>query len=864
MAMITSWFDCDLQKAVQVQTLNGNVFSLDNNGSRIAVRIFDGGAKTTVSGSVTANCILPDGSTVNVNGTLTTVNSQSVAYIDVPQSCLLIPGWLKITIKLTDSSVITTLAAIITNVYRTKTDNVITPSQQIISDWNAEISTAIGNQNAAIAAQDTKIESLKSAISNTAIDVLRYGTPTLPISNGGVQATKVDDSTIHAEGTISSSAFFTYYANVNALPQWLEKGKTYTLVISGATSGNTDGVYFEVLGFSNGSTQVSFTGYKYLNGKYNFKIPDDFVGGVYIRVGWLGANSGHVVNETITYHIYSQTDEDILQTDQSVHFYHGNTTDFVSCDDVPTGVILFVSSSGGVKEISDFPFNSAGTLVCMGSPDWPIQYAFSWNTSVVKVKSRNRGLNSTWNNWADTSTDISLCMKYVPSYSYESCDDIANQSILFIGSSGGVLSIPDAPFIGFLQTIYVTSSIIFQIMYPWQPTNHIKYRIKNFDGWTSWLEIGSGSITNVTQNITRDTYNNTINITTSPTITTDSNGWLQPVDTNTADETGKTDMSGAILSMLNDTGYCHLAPGIYYVSGNIDMPANSMIEGCGKQTIIRLLQSVNSGYIARMHTRSTIKNVCFSGGYSAGDISDGNIGGRKGIIYIGNRDGHDTGVTPSTCTLCQIEGCWFENLDSGFYGYNAGGGLQEGVEVSNCYFTRCKAGINIDYWTEYSKFVNCVTFQCYYGCINNGGNNVFMNCTFHGVIGFLIDNSAGDKANSAHGSVIGCTFNHIDNMNNPSQLGKGIGIKVLNTTAGFIFANCQLWYGRIHIENSSGIQISGCEFGGIGDSQYPVLELSGSTPVFIDNCLFQSLPSNSISCPVKFSNCWTYAGVAVT
>ena len=47
MAKITSWFNCDLQKAVHVQTLGGNVFSLDNLGSRISVRIFDGEEKAT-------------------------------------------------------------------------------------------------------------------------------------------------------------------------------------------------------------------------------------------------------------------------------------------------------------------------------------------------------------------------------------------------------------------------------------------------------------------------------------------------------------------------------------------------------------------------------------------------------------------------------------------------------------------------------------------------------------------------------------------------------------------------------------------------------------------------------------------------
>jgi hypothetical protein len=67
--------------------------------------------------------------------------------------------------------VITTLAAIVANVYMTKTDNVITPSQQIITDWNAEIS-------AAIATQDAKINNLES---NFAPD---YSELTFPISYG--------------------------------------------------------------------------------------------------------------------------------------------------------------------------------------------------------------------------------------------------------------------------------------------------------------------------------------------------------------------------------------------------------------------------------------------------------------------------------------------------------------------------------------------------------------------------------------------------------------------------------------------------------------------------------------------------------
>ena len=164
MAVVENRFVCDLSKPVQAQALKGNVFSLDNLGSRLSVLIYNNGQPSTISGSVTANCILPDGSTVNVNGGLTTENGGSKAYVDVPQSCLLIPGILKIAIKCTSSSVITTLAAIVANVYMTKTDNVITPSQQIIADWNAEISASLANQ-------DAEISDIKSALNVYQADV---------------------------------------------------------------------------------------------------------------------------------------------------------------------------------------------------------------------------------------------------------------------------------------------------------------------------------------------------------------------------------------------------------------------------------------------------------------------------------------------------------------------------------------------------------------------------------------------------------------------------------------------------------------------------------------------------------------------
>lgn len=776
MAMIETWFSQDLTEPVQVHQLDGNVFSQDNQGNLIGVNVFDGGAPATISGTVSANVIRADGETVAVTGVLT----GNSCYIILPSAAYAVPGIISVVIKLTGGGSTATLCAVVANVYQSATDATVDPGTIIpsVQDLIEQIQEAVDSIPLDYSELSDFAENIFYAIQKNAVDILCYGKATVPLTAQGITATKVSKSVYHFEGRITGANFISFYESITEFPKFIEKGKKYIITINGASENNK--IYFDVIGWPNGSTvsPTYFTSFLTQNGVYSFTIPETFSGGVYIRAGWLSADAGSDVSETIEYHIFSPIETEILKYNNIL--YAGgwaNGAGVYDCNDVNDNVILFVEASGGVASVANFPYSSAG----------------------------------------------------------------------------------------FFANLQVTNDIKWQIAFPWYPgTLDPKYRVCRFGTFTEWVSFGGGGSTvTIEQEVSRDTYNNEYNISVSPQITTDANGWLQPVDTDTESETGKTDMTSAIMAMLNSTGYCHLAPGIYYVSGNIDMPAGSMIEGCGDQTIIRLLQSTTSGYIVRMHTKSTLKNVRLSGGYNPGDISNANIGGRKGVNYIGNRDGQTPTVTPSTCTLCVIEGCFFENLDSGIYGYNAGGGLQNGLVVSDCYFTRCKAGINLDYWVEYCKFTNCVMFQCYFACINNGGNNVFTACTFHGVVGFLIDNSANNKQNIAHGSVIGCTFNHIDNMNNPSELGQGYGVKVLNAPHGFIFANCQLWYGRVHVENSPGVQFTGCEFGGLGGSSYPVIETSGSGILFVDNCLFATQPVFALSGAGKFSNCWTYSGAAV-
>ena len=336
---------------------------------------------------------------------------------------------------------------------------------------------------------------------------------------------------------------------------------------------------------------------------------------------------------------------------------------------------------------------------------------------------------------------------------------------------------------------------------------------------------------NTTVNKTVEQVENTFNMTVSPTITTDTNGWLQSVNSRTSDESGKTDMTPAIMAMLTETGYCHLGEGVFYVSGNIDMPEGSRIEGCGYNTIIQLLSSVESGYCVRMQKRNTISNLRINGAFSSITI-DGTQGTRTGILFVANEDGQEGGAAfDSEC--CMVNNVWIDNFsDSGIKCHNTSISTFRGMYATNVYIARCWAAINIDYYSEFHKFTNVCTYSSWYGCINNGGNNVFTACTFNAYyIGFYID---GTQPNAAHGTINGCTFCHIGSNN-------GTAIKVENIVAGYIIANCQIWYCGIEVVNCRGVLFDGCEFGRGKESDGSVcasISVSGGELTMFNGCIF--------------------------
>ena len=322
-----------------------------------------------------------------------------------------------------------------------------------------------------------------------------------------------------------------------------------------------------------------------------------------------------------------------------------------------------------------------------------------------------------------------------------------------------------------------------------------------------------------------------------------------------------TDRSAEILAALTTYGECRLDAGVYYVSG-LEMPEGSKIIGAGENTIIRLASSVTNGYCVRIHRYSTIQGVTFSGGTSAPaniNTDGAAIGTRHGVYLAANADG--SGSTHSGALMNIITECRFEYFDgAGFFAENTGGGLYNSVIMDKCIFYKCMCGIDMHYYSEYAKFSDCVMYQCNVACINNGGNNIFSGCTFHGVRGFVIDNTNADKTNNSHGSCIGCVFNHINNQNMGSTLGGGKGVEIINAQNGFVFSGCQLWYCEVSLIDSRGVMFSDCLFGGnaTNSPKITVSVSSGKTDygARFESCDFHSVPVLSVTANTQFIECY--------
>ena len=491
MARIETWFNQDLKKPVKVQYIDGNVFSQDNYGNIVGVNVLSNGTEVDVGGSVSANVIRSDGTTVAITG----VSEGNKAYVILPQSAYSVPGVISIIIKSTNGSVITTLCAVVANVYQSTTDTVIDPGtiipsvQTLIADINAAVATIpadysslwqrlapVFNENTSYrggqyVVYDGMLYRFKRSHSGSwnagHVDAINIGNEIYRIKDGlfefdvfdtffgvltkesgisqGVTFTWNSNGTCSVSGGTSTTAAVNNIYSNSRIPQGVVAGKKYR-VLYRTTDPNIK------LGFVFRQTESGTATYEYLTGDSDITIP---TGTQYMVVRlFVGASTSITGTATISKICMLNN----IPVDTFNDIYCGNS----KATNIPAGFTYFDGitqyNSGNRMTPANFPINSyvytSGERLSDDFPhdDDKYYYLFSFtnlhNTAISKYFLYRSDAN-------DLTTGITFNSGATVSWSINTGKTM---KVLCIGSSFGQDSIVYAPFIvnTFKQDITLT------------------------------------------------------------------------------------------------------------------------------------------------------------------------------------------------------------------------------------------------------------------------------------------------------------------------------------------------------------------------------------------------------------------------
>lgn len=814
MAQFKQWFDQDLTDDIVVRHCESVMFTGDDQGAVVGVRLYDNGTPYSGGGAVTGAVKRSDGGRVALTGTL----SGNAASVVIPAAALAYAGPIGVQIILTVGSQKTTVLKAVYGVDDTS-GTPVDPGELVpdIDDLLAEIET-MRQATAAATAAANDAEGFVEAVAE-------YNVFNIPTTNkegstrNGVVTTVTGPYSIHAEGTATANWFHIMWS-IPALPDYLEAGDTIYLLCESTQSN----VSMQLLTTTDGST---WTTVQRIYGYTEYTIPAGVVGIAYRAF----AASGVSVNADIKAGIL--TNKPVAQ--DTILAFNGleNHTDLN--DVTETGITTMYDAVTYANAPSDVGTGYLWTINSSSSI-FQLLYAFSGN----KVYKRSRNVRGVWRAWALLDTDDGTFLRYKGVMASTDFNDETETGIKTV-SSGTTYA--NAPFVGagFLWVVNCSTSVL-QLMYDFSGNQLYKRRRNIQSVWSSWARIGGGDVTN---QYTFNQYTNTYNVTSTPTITTGTNNYL-------ASTGDTTDRTADIAAMLTQTGICNLGPGLFVVN-NLSMPKNTALLGSGPKTELRLAGTAD-GYAVKMSDYCQVSDLTISG--AAADITlPETVGGRHGILWQGNyTENHNGNLQPkqglvSDVAICRMTGGGITCYDTGYSTFN-------NLCVVNAQIRNCGAGINVSYWSEFHKFTNCRCFGCLYGCINNGGNNMFVNCDFSSCQnGFLMDNSQGQSPNNAHGACIGCIFHHTANNT-------GVGIKILNCDNGYIFDGCQIGFSRTIIEDSVGIVFSNTFFGQATNCD---ITITGGGAITFANNMHIAKPPITVTnnANVHFVNCYVASTGAV-
>lgn len=297
----------------------------------------------------------------------------------------------------------------------------------------------------------------------------------------------------------------------------------------------------------------------------------------------------------------------------------------------------------------------------------------------------------------------------------------------------------------------------------------------------------------------------------------------------TGDNTDRTDEVTAALNAFKNVKF---ASGEFYLD-YITLAEGNNVYGEGRSSIIRSLDT-NYNAVFAMANDCSIHDLWFKG--SDASARDETITDRNAIDFIGS--GLQRGMIYNV-TIDNFSG-------SGIKLSNTGTDISSHCIIDNVEISGCSAGINIDYSSEYHRISNCSVQRCWYGMVNNGGNNIISCCDFSGnIIGLLMEDNDGSAPNNTHGSIVGCTFNH--SRSALGEANKGTAIKLTGLDYGEIFSACQVFFGSVIIDECVGIRFIGLNVG----SSVPFTITDSYLITFSDSTFKEA--ANSATSPVTQS-----------
>ncbi|MBR0463459.1 MAG: hypothetical protein IJJ23_03645 [Clostridia bacterium] len=851
----------NLDAPVVPEGLTGGLYATEYDAHKFIITAYRGKTEIALDGQVTGSFIRADSGTETLTGSVVDGKAQ----LTLPASCYAVPGRFALTIYNTSvSGSKATIYAAVGSVYQTTTGTIIDPGS-VVPDIT-DITAAYNSMLDATAAATAAAESVPGIIAPTFSVSLPYNTGDIVYYNGSLYRF----ITAHVAGAWSASETVAVVTDneVAALAKTQKAANAFDFLngeinyesrtINSVTFSWTDRVCTVSGQYTSGNTPTSRL---YNNSS---KLP-----------------RGMKVGETY-YVSFASSSANVML---AIYPYISGTLD-------RTAVILRTANST-YPNIRSFilPANTTGLLVRLEAvtPNTAIsattsdvmilgEYTQGWLRSYIGDKydtatAYAQGARNILAEFANYESRTAGNIKWTWSggvCTVESTDGEAASTQSTSRLYTDTTHMPTGLTAGGLYYVHytTTSGTVWLDVYCYkQDTTSTKYIYKG-DGL---LKIPSDTVgilirleVAVGTELPGDVTVSAVGIETAPPNAALMDCRLYP----TGDSSDRTE---EIERMLEIAGKCELVSGRYYVFG-VDMPDGTMLEGYGdKSEVILSGTDATAGYAIRLNSRCTIQNLAIKGNLENHDndtdvySSSATYYNRHGIIWDGVFTADKTmfSSTSSTPARGMLRNLYITNFSGGAISLNnTGTNVHRGITVSDCTIWYCYAGINIRYYSEFNKFSNVASTHCNFGCINNGGNNLFTNCNFSkNVIGFIINNYEGRSPNNGHGSVTGCIFDHSDGNT-------GTGIRLINVTPGEVFDGCQLFYSGIYITDSTGIIFTGLNAGwgpNISGEHYGErITIEGNGLVMFNGCGFRVQPNKTISgSNVKFNDCYTWTGETV-